>query len=285
MRWIAPSVLTLFATASLLLPATAGAEGHGPVFGLATPTLGDGQWSSDTGLMQMRTDEGSRFMARETLGYGVTEDLQANLSIPLGRGGDQFMQPPRTRFGSMMGAFGDLEASLFWRFHRVAPAIGTRYESTVILGASVPTEERRSGVKVGPSLNLGLVTGYASRTWYWWIGGGMHRYFEDSGDRLGSLDYLSAVVGYRPPLFRQDYPKPDWRVFVEALAERAEKNQVGGQGNPNSGGRKLLVGPSVLGLYGKWGVSGGVLFPVEQDLNGMQAEEKYRAKFVLTYWF
>jgi hypothetical protein len=254
------------------------------VFGLATPTLGDGQWSSDTGLMQMHTDEGSRFMARETLGYGVTEDLQVNLSLSLGRGGDQFMHAPRARFG-MMGAFGDIEASLFWRFHRVAPAVATRYESTLILAASVPTEDQRSGVKVGPSLNLGLVTGYASRTWYWWIGGGTHRYFEDWEDRLGRLDYLSAVVGYRPPLFRRDYPKPDWRIFVEALAERAQKNEVGGQEHPDSGGKKVFAGPSLLGLYGKWGVSGGVLFPVEQDLNGMQPEEKYRAKVVLTYWF
>jgi hypothetical protein len=278
-----------FLAGAFLVPtfflSTAHAEGHGPVFGLATPTLGKGQWSSDTGLMQIETEQGSRYMARQTLGYGITEDLQANLSVPLGRWGDEMTHVPRTRLGAMMGSFGDVEASLFWRFHRVAPAVGTRYESTLILGASIPTEDRRSGVNVGPSVNLGLVTGYASRSFYWWLGGGVQRYFEDGEDRLGDLGYLSAVLGYRPRIFREDYPKPDWRIFVEAIGEHARRDRIAGQKSPDSGGDRVLVGPSVLGLYGKWGISGGALFPVHEDPNGDQMDEKYRAKLVLTYWF
>lgn len=266
-------------------PSAARADGHGPVFGLATPTLGQGQWSSDTALMQIETGQGSRYMARQMLGYGISEDLQANVSVPLGRWGDERARVPRSRLGAMMGSFGDVEASLFWRFHRVAPAIGTRYESTLIFGASLPTEERRSGVNVGPAVNLGLVTGYASRTWYWWLGGGVQRYFEDDRDRLGDLGYVSAVIGYRPQHFRRDYPKPDWRFFVEALGERARRDRIAGLKNPDSGGEKLLVGPSVLGLYGKWGVSGGLLFPVHEDTYGNQTDEKYRTKLIVTYWF
>ncbi len=271
--------------AAAVLSGAAHAEGHGPVFGLATPTLGKGQWSSDTAVMQITTAEGTRYMARETIGYGVTGDVQANLSVPLGRGGDALTRAPRTRLGAMMGSFGDIEASLFWRAHRVAPAVGTRYETTLILGAATPTEQRRAGVKVGPSVHLGLVTGYASRSVYWWLGGGLQRYFADGADRLGDLGYVSAVLGYRPPFFRRDYPNPDWRIFIEALGERAQRDQISGSENPDSGGEKLLVGPSLLGLYGKWGISGGVLFPVRQRLNGAQPEERFRAKFVLTYWF
>lgn len=261
------------------------AEGHGPTFGLATPTLGAGQWSSDTVVMSLKTDEGARLMFREMLGYGINEDLQATLTFPMGKSGDKLTRPPRTRVGAMMGAFGDVEGSLLWRFQREAPAVGTRRESSVLAGVSVPTEDRRAGVKVGPSVNLGAVSGYASRTIYWWLGGGYQRYFEDGNDRLGDLYYLSAVFGYRPPLFQEDYPKPDWRVFVEALAESARPDRIDGVENPNSGGNRLLVGPSVLGLYGRWGVEAGVLLPVSQDLRGTQFEEDYRAKLVFTYWF
>lgn len=273
-----------FAVLGTMACVNAVAEGHGPTFGLATPTLGRGQWSSDSVAMQSRTDRGDMWMFREMLGYGITEDLQFSLSFPVART-DRLPDPPRTRVGSMMGAFGDVEGSLLWRFQRAAPAVGVRRESTLLFGASAPTEGGRGGVAVGPALHLGAVTGYASRTVYWWLGGGAQLYARDDGDRLGNLYYLSGVFGWRPPLFRRDYPKPDWRLFVEALAEFANRNEMKGRADPDSGGRKLLIGPSVLGLYGRWGVEAGVLLPVAEDLNGAQPDEDYRLKLVFTYWF
>lgn len=277
------TVASLIALAS----APAGAEGHGPAFALATPTLGKGQWSSDTSLMSFKTEQGSRYMLREMIGYGINADLQALVTIPLDQGGDRLMRMPQTRAGAMMGSGRDVEASLLWRFDREAPAIGTRRESTLVFSAAAPTEERRGHVKVGPSTHIGAVTGFASRETYWWLGGGHQYYFEEDQDRLGSVSYLSAAFAWRPPIFQQDYPKPDWRIFIEALAEHAGKNTVNGIEEANSGGDKMLVGPSVLGLFGSWGVSAGVLFPVVQDLNGAQgtSEERFRAKAVLTYWF
>lgn len=281
--------LFAYTTAALITLATAmvQAEGHGPAFALATPTLGKGQWSSDTSVMSFETEEGTSYMLREMIGYGISADLQAIVTVPLEEGGDRLMGMPRTRAGAMMGSGRDLEASLLWRFDREAPAIGTRRESTLIVSAAAPTEEMRGHVKVGPSTHIGAVTGFASRETYWWLGGGYHHYFEEDQDRLGDLTYLSAAVAWRPPIFQQDYPKPDWRVFVEALAEHADKNTLNGIDEANSGGKKVLVGPSVLGLLGSWGVSAGVLFPVKQDLNGNQeaSEERLRAKVVLTYWF
>jgi hypothetical protein len=38
-------------------------------------------------------------------------------------------------------------------------------------------------------------------------------------------------------------------------------------------------------LFGKWGVSAGVLLPIDEHLNGVQPDTKYRAKVVFTYWF
>lgn len=266
---------------------TVQAQGHGPAFSLATPTLGKGQWSSDTSMMSFNTDKGTSYMYRQMISYGIHQDLQATLSAPLGRSGDRLLNMPRTRAGAMMGSGQDVEASLLWRFDRKAPAIGTRRESTLIFSAAVPTEDRRSGTKVSPSAHIGAVTGFASRETYWWLGGGYQHYFEEGSDQLGDLTYLSAAFAWRPPIFQQDYPKPDWRIFIEALAERADHNSINGVDDPNSGGEKLLVGPSVLGLAGPWGFSAGVMFPVTQNLNGDQAaaEERYRAKATVTYWF
>ena len=263
------------------------AEGHGPVFALATPTLGKGQWSSDTSVMTLATEEGTSYMFREMLGYGIHEDLQAILAFPLGRSGDRLVNAPRARAGAMMGSGRDVEASLLWRFDRKAPAIGTRRESTFIASAVGPTEGRRAGTRIGPSMHLGAVTGYASRETYWWLGGGYQHYFQKGEDQLGSLTYLSATFAWRPPAFQQDYPKPDWRIFIESVAEHAENNTINGIEDPDSGGDKLLAGLSVLGLFGPWGISAGFLLPVIEDLNGMQnsSEERVRAKAVVTYWF
>jgi hypothetical protein len=93
------------------------------------------------------------------------------------------------------------------------------------------------------------------------------------------------VFGWRPPVFRGDYPKPDWRIFLEGVAEFAARDRNNGATIGNSGGQRVLLGPSMLGLFGTWGIEGGVLFPIEQSLNGNHDEEDYRAKLVVTYWF
>lgn len=270
----------------LALTSVAGAaygEGHGPAFGLATPTLARGQWSSDTATIQTATQAGDVLAYREMVGYGITEDLQALLTFPLARPDEPMLS--QIRGGSMMGAMGEIEASLLWRFHRNDTAIGSRHESALLVGLSEPTDDTRGSMQVGNAIHLAAVTGFASRTVYWWTGAGTQYYLDEQGDQLGTLYYLSGVFGYRPRLFQQDYPKPDWRVFLEALAEVTERSQMNGQTMENSGGEKLLVGPSVLGLYGRFGLEAGVLWPVTQSLNGTQPEERYRAKFVFTYWF
>lgn len=261
------------------------AEGHGPAFGLATPTLARGQWSSDTTAMRTDGDMGSSSQFRQLLGYGLTEDLQANLSFPLGQSGADPMLSSSRGAGSMMGAAETVEASLQWRFHRTAPRVGTRRESALFVGVSEPTDDAGGGIEPGNGFNIAAVTGYASRTTYWWVGGGAQAYSSRDDAKLGNLYYASAVFGWRPPLFQQDYPKPDWRLFIESVYEKTERHRVRGQLMRNSGGEKVLAGPSVLGLYGHWGIEGGILWPVSQSLNGTQPDESYRAKLVFTYWF
>lgn len=260
-------------------------EGHGPTFALATPTLTEGQWSSDTSGLWLSTTEGDSFMAGQMFGYGISEDWDVSLAVgsPMS---DRLEIMPRTRAGSMMMTTGDqIELTTRWRFHREAPAVGARRESTLLLGASAPYDSRPNGMKIGPSAHIGAVTGYASRTWYWWAGGGYQRYASRGGDRLGDLPYITGTVAYRPPAWASDYPEPDWRVFIEGIAEFPQRNRMGGENMPDSGGQRVLAGPTFLGLFGAWGVSGGVLFPVHQDLNGCQPRENLRARVVATYWF
>jgi len=271
----------LIAAAGIAGPAYG--EGHGPAFGLATPTLARGQWSSDTAVIRIDTQTGDAVAFREMLGYGITEDLQALLTFPLERPDEPMLA--QTRGGSMMGAMDEIEASLLWRFHRNAMAIGTRHESALLVGVSEPADDTRGNLQVGNGIHVAAVTGYASRSVYWWGGGGTKYYLKEQGDQLGTLYYVTGVFGWRPPFFQHDYPKPDWRVFLEGVAEHTERHRMNGQTMPNSGGEKILVGPSVLGLYGRWGVEAGALWPVAQSLNGFQPEERYRAKLVFTYWF
>lgn len=278
------SIALGLAAVALLTRASHG-EGHGPAFALATPTLAERAWSSDTMLMSIGNKSGTSFMAREMIGYGINQDLQAVLTFPLSRVVDPIRPPPNMRLGAMGGSFTDVEGSLLWRFHRRAPAVGTRFESTLLVGGAMPTESQRGPIRNSASVNIAAVTGYASRTFYGWFGGGVQRHFDRDGDRIGTLPYVTAVVGYRPPLFQQDYPKPDWRIFIENLNEFPERDQMNGTRRPDSGGRRFLLGPSVLGLYGNWGIEAGALFPVRESLNGNQVKERFRTKFVLSYWF
>jgi hypothetical protein len=71
---------------------------------------------------------------------------------------------------------------------------------------------------------------------------------------------------------------------VEGLAESLGPEQRNGGAVARSGGEKAFAGPSVLGLYGAWGLSLGVLFPVYQDVPERQ-EEGPRPMLNFTYWF
>ncbi|MCH2449426.1 MAG: hypothetical protein MK198_04700 [Gracilimonas sp.] len=256
--------------------------GHGPVFTLATPTLGQGELSFD--VMAMSTRQGnSAWMLRQNWHYGLTEDIQLNVSVPTPL--QRIDNPPQERLGTMMGSYGDLEVSGLFRFFKTYPGVGQRFEATVLLSGSIPTEDKRGGLDVGPSLHGGLVTGYASRTLYAWAGGGYQYYIEQHNDRLGDIAYITGVIGYRPPLFQHDYPKPDWRIFVESVTELVENSELNGIEQIETGGTKSLLGPSVLGLYGKWGLSGGILFPIYSSVSETQETESYRLNFVLSYWF
>lgn len=265
---------------------TARASGHGPVYGLATPTLGKGGWSLDVAAMDRRVAAHGMNMLRPMLGYGIDEDLQVSLSLPM-----PLRIPaglPQARTMAMMPSNPDVELLLGWRFHRTGPSVGARFESTAYLGFEYPTDFVRGGVRTAPGLTAGAATGYASRSAYAWAGGLYRRYMTPTGastDHPGDVALYSLVLGYRPGLFRKDYPHPDWRVFVEVVGEYNAHDRLAGVTLVDTGGHQLFVGPTLLGLYGSWGVSGGPLFRVAGRRNGNQPEDRIRTVINFTVWF
>ena len=276
----------VFASLGLVANASAHAQGHGPAFGLSTPTLGKGGWSLDVAAMSRLVGDREMLMLRPMISYGITEDLQLSASLPMPLYVPQGAPPAHGM--SRMPTTPDVEFLLGWRFHRQGTDIGSRFESTMYVGFDYPTDGVRAGVQTSPGLYGALVTGYASRAVYAWVGGLYRRYMSPVGetaDHLGDVAMYSLVLGYRPPAFQRDLPHPDWRIFMEAVGERSARNVIAGVKQPETGGHQVFVGPTVLGLFGSWGISGGPVFPVYRDVNGPQPREKMRLVVNTTFWF
>lgn len=268
-----------------LAPAPALSQGHGPIYGLSTPTLGQGGWSVDAAFMGRFVEDGSAIMTRPMVSYGVTEDLQASVSFPIPLHRDEGLPPIRGL--TRMPMTRDMQAMLGWRFHRDATGVGARWESTAWLAFEHPTDAVRSGIETASGLYGAAVTGYVSRSWYVWAGGAYRRHTSssDQGEsRLGDTGMASLVIGYRPPAFRGDYPSADWRGFLELVGEWTGRDTVAGRPSEDTGGRQVFLGLTVLGLYGSWGISGGPAIPVYQSSNGDTPRERLRMAVNFTFW-
>jgi len=242
-------------------------SGHGPVFGLATPTLGKGGLSLDLAAMS-RGGDADGVMLRPMLSFGVTADVQLSLSAPFPLGGTP------ARFGrgmALMPASGDVEVLAAWRFHRQSRGVGARFESTVFVGLTLPALSSAPGVEARPGLIASAVTGYASRSVYAWLGG---LYRGSRGDEAtGDVAQASLVLGYRPARFRRDDAYGDWRGFLEVLGERQD------------GASALYAGPTLLGLHGPWGLSAGAVFRVATSGHARERAPRVRVAVNVTYWF
>ena len=280
---IARELLALVAVSFAPVPALA--AGHGPVFGATTPTLGQGGWSFDQAWMGRVTDQrdGSEQMLRTMISFGITEDWQISASVPIPLQTTHRMTTGRMM--AMMSAHREAEALAAWRFHRQTIGDGARFESTAYVGVAVPLEAQRAGLRTSPSLYTSGSTGYASRSHYFWIGGGLQRYGEDRGDRQGTLKMYSVVYGYRPEVLRLDYPKPDLRFFVEAVGEVAGAAVHDGIRGSEHGGHVVMIGPTALLLYKAYGIEGGVLFPAYQREIAGRPAERLRVGVNVSYFF
>ena len=131
---------------------------------------------------------------------------------------------PRGRVMAMMSSNQDFETIMGWRFQRSAVGAGSRLESTLFVGATVPMQEFRSdGMLATPSVHASVASGFASRSHYFWVGGGYQYLHRTRGRSDGGFVLLQRRLWYRPPFLRTDYPKPDLRFFVEAVGEHTAR--------------------------------------------------------------
>ena len=107
------------------------ASGHGPLFGLATPTNSQGEWSFDEGIFGRASGDGVQASARTLLGYGFTPHLTMFLTLPVVVT-SATLPPTRVQPGA------DFDSSLAWRFQHRATKVGTRIESTAFASFVVP---------------------------------------------------------------------------------------------------------------------------------------------------
>jgi hypothetical protein len=261
------------------------ANGHGPVFVPATPTLGKGGWQVDQAWFGRLGDgpNSEEQTLRTMISFGITEDVQISASIPIRLVTSGFM--PNGRMMASMSSAQDLEGMASWRFYRRALGAGSRVESTVTGSVGLPLGQLTpDGMQAAVSAHLSAATGYVSRSHYVWVGGGYEHHDQRGLDRMGDVVFLSGVYGYRPAFLRLDYPKPDLRFFVETLGERTEQGLHHGVVNGPSGGTALFVGPTALLLYKAYALEGGVLFPLYQNSNG-NPNERFRFAVNASYFF
>ncbi len=261
-------------------------SGHGPVFGLATPTNGKGGWSLDLGMMGRVGVQDEGIMARAILSYGITEDLQISISGPA-----VFSSAALTpgRVTSMMPATGNFEGLGAWRFQRRDTSVGSRLETTAYGGLIVPGWQRPPGMlgtlRRSPGAIGMITTGYASRKNYLWAGIGGTHFAESHGDRRPDMLMYSLVYGYRPKPLRKEYPHLDGRFFVEVNGEYWDRVQHNALAVRASNGQQVFVGPTTLWLYKNYGIEGGIQFPVYRNTCSLFQRERFRFAINFSYFF
>jgi hypothetical protein len=264
----------------LLTVSVAHAASHGPVFGLATPTNSQGEWSFDLGAFGRTASTGAQVSARGLIAYGFTPHLTLSVTVPAVIG-SATLPPTRIQPGA------DLDSTLAWRFHHNTTRIGTRFESTAFAGLVVPDPQAnlRGVIRTNnmPGNMLGAVTGVASRSHYAWLGATFTHFYERNNNQRPNVFGYSLVYGYRPPKWRKEADKWDWRLFAELAGERSESFVQAGAKVPGSEAHQVFLGPSALGIYRNYTVSFGVQAPIYQSVGAVFPRERVRFAVNFSY--
>ena len=262
------------------LPALAIAAAHGPLFGLATPTNSQGEWSFDEGIFGRNTSLGTQASIRGLVAYGFTPHLTLSFTLPAVVG-DTPLPPTRIQPGA------DFESTLAWRFQHSATKIGTRIESTAFAGLVVPGPQSGFDGVVhttnAPGTMFGAVTGLASRSHYVWLGSTFTRFYEHHGHRPPDVLDYSLVYGYRPPKWRRPPDKWDWRLFGELVGERSNRFVQANVPVANTQANQVFLGPTALGIFHNYTVSFGAQFPIYQNVGSAFPKERVRFAVNFSY--
>jgi hypothetical protein len=256
------------------------AASHGPVFGLATPTNSQGEYSFDFGLYGRSSSSGSQKSVRALIGYGFTPHITLSFTVPVVLG-NATLPPTRIQPGD------DFDATVAWRFHHNATKVGTRFESTAFAGLVVPGAQ--SGFKGvarttnAPGNMVGVVSGMASRAHYSWLGSTFTKFYEHRGDRRPDVLDYSLVYGYRPPAWRKSAEKWDWRIFGELVGERSNRFLQANETVSETQSHQVFVGPSALGIYRNYTISFGAQVPIYQSVGVQFPKERVRFAVNFSY--
>ncbi len=266
--------------AALALASVAHAASHGPVFGLATPTNSKGEWSYDFGMFGRSSGQGSQASVRGLVGYGITPHLTLSFTAPAVIG-DTRLTPTRIQPGD------DFDGTVAWRFHHNTTRVGTRFESTAFAGVAVPGPQSGfPGVAHTshlPGTMAGAVTGFASRSHYVWLGTTFTKFYQHDGKRRPDVLDYSLVYGYRPPRWRKEADKWDWRVFGELVGERSNRFVDGSSAVAGTQAHQVFAGPSVLGIKNNYTVSFGAQVPIYQSVGALFPRERVRYAVNFSY--
>jgi hypothetical protein len=247
--------------------------GHGPVFGFATPTNSQGEWSFDQGVFGRSTSLGSQASIRELVGYGFTPHLTLSFTLPAVVGQTP-LPPTRIQPGD------DFDSTVAWRFQHRATRVGARIESTAFGGLVIPGPQSSfkgvSNTSNAPGFMLGAVTGRASLSHYVWLGASFTKFAEHNGDERPHVFDYSLVYGYRPPKWRRAPDKWDWRLFGELVGERSNGFQQANVMLANTQAHQVFLGPTALGIFHNYTVSFGAQFPIYQNLGSAFPKEHVR---------
>jgi hypothetical protein len=286
-------------------------DAHGPAFGYSTSVLGVGDVGVEVAVMRRL---GTNMLGPD-VSYGLRQNLQLSISAPfhLNHG-----EHPVGRFDPLMPGVPALEGLVAWRFYHKLAGVATRNEATLFGGFSATTQQlpRTDGrpLEREPGYYGAAAAARITRRYYVSAGAGYEYYGAwNSGnlDRQSSTFLSSFVVGWRPPAFDRDYPKPDVRFFLETTgdwvgqASRDPTQDTGGPPPPphnhgyhpaaqsggaavvlpNSGGSGIFSGPSGLFTYKNMGFQGGMQFGLRDQRNGSQPAERFRVMIGVSYFF
>jgi hypothetical protein len=270
-----------FMACVVLTTNTALAADHGPVFSYATPVNSERELSFDTGIFGRSGSMGTQLSTGSGFGYGLTPHITLNAFLPAAFGSGSL---PESRIIS--GS--EWSAGASWRFLHSVTSVGKRIESTASLAAVVPGPQQDSGIlgslHRAPGVAGTLATGVASRSQYFWLGGGYTRFAEASKDRRPDTLSWSAVYGYRPALLRRGEDQWDYRGFAELTGEHTGAVRSNGFLLPDSSSTTIWLGPSVLAIYKDVAIEGGVQGPLYRDVSeSIYGRENIRFAINISY--
>ena len=264
-----------------LLPLRVMASGHGPIFGLATPTNSQGEWSFDQGVFGRSTSVGSQASIRELVGYGFTPHLTLSFTLPVVVG-DTRLPPTRIQPGD------DFDSTLAWRFQHRATKVGTRIESTAFAGLVVPGPQSAfngvANTSNVPGFMVGAVTGTSLAQPLRVAWSHVHA---SSPSTTGTSDPMFSTTAWCMDIALRSGEghrtngtgdcSANWWASVLTDSSRQTRRVA------NTQAHQVFLGPSALGIYRNYTVSFGAQFPIYQDVGAVWPKERVRFAVNFSY--